>query len=106
MTRPALVNRHLGMYCCCPLLDCCHNEQDGETWNCGHLDSVHVHSGSPASGYLWPWAGEEYGAWRRYLDRPDPDSYPEGTLQHLVLEVELEDWRKREHALRAGTALA
>jgi hypothetical protein len=99
MTTTAPVDRHLGMLCCCGLLDCCHNE-NGRPFNCGLIREVHVHSGSPQSGWLYPWSPEEYDAWQRYLNRPDPDDYPEGTLQRLVLEAELEDWRKREQSLR------
>jgi hypothetical protein len=94
------VDRHLGMYCCCGLLDCCHDETgDWDAFNCGHGRTVHVHSGSPASGYLYPWAQEEYDAWQRYLNRPDPGEYPDGSLERLVTEAELEEWRKREREL-------
>ena len=54
-----VVDRHLGMRCFCPLLDCCHNEDQEPCASYG----THVHSGSPASGYLYPWEpGDE--SWR------------------------------------------
>jgi hypothetical protein len=50
--------RHLGMWCGCRLLDCCHNELGID-----HGPGMHVDSGSPASGYLYPWEpGDE--SWR------------------------------------------
>lgn len=49
------VERHLGMYCGCPLLGCCHNEDYELGFNCGRLTQRHFHSGSPESGYLLPW---------------------------------------------------
>ena len=99
MTAAPAVDRHLGMYCCCPLLDCCHNERDGEPFGCGRRGG-HVESGNPATGYLWPWTDEEYDAQQRYWNRPDPDEYPEGSLERLATEALLEDWRKNELAAR------
>jgi hypothetical protein len=56
------VERRTGMWCGCLLLDCCHNEIDGTWWNHGE-HGRHVDSGSPASGYLYPWEpGDE--SWR------------------------------------------
>jgi hypothetical protein len=53
------VDRRLGLWCSCPLLDCCHNEDQEPCGSWGR----HVHSGSPASGYLLPWEpGDE--SWR------------------------------------------
>jgi hypothetical protein len=70
MSRAELVDRHLGMWCCCPLIECCHNEDtdQGGRWRvgtdplaCGY--GVHAHSGSPVSGYTQPWEpGDE--SWR------------------------------------------
>lgn len=91
-----LVDRHLGIQCSCALIECCHNEDHPP---CGSR-GIHVHSGSPASGCTRPWTWEEYDAEQRYWNRPDPDGYPEGSLERLVTEAELEEWRKREHALR------
>jgi hypothetical protein len=88
------------MYCCCALLDCCHDEAGHwDAFNCGRGRTVHVHSGNPATGWLYPWTQEEYDAQRRYWDRPDPDEHPKGSLERLVTEAELEDWRERERAL-------
>lgn len=91
-------DRHLGMYCCCGLLDCCHDE-NGDAFNCGRGRTVHVHSGNPATGYLYPWTQEEYDAQQRYWNRPDPDEYPEGSLERLVTEAGLDEWRRRERLL-------
>ena len=93
------VERHLGMWCGCTLLNCCHDES-GRAFNCGSGWDRHVHSGNPWTGYLYPWSPAEWETWKRYWGRPDLDSYPEGTLQRLVLEAESEDWRKRERELR------
>jgi hypothetical protein len=102
MTTPAPVDRRLGIWCHCSLLDCCHNEGI-DRFNCGSSrHDGHAHSGNPASGYLHPWTQEEYDTQQRYWNRPDPDDYPEGSLQRLVSEAELEDWRKREHELAAA----
>jgi hypothetical protein len=96
------VDRHLGMWCGCPLLDCCHNEDQPPCSTYGR----HVESGSPASGYLYRWTPEQWDAEQRYWNRPDPDEYPEGSLERLVIEAELEQWRERERALAAnGPAL-
>lgn len=96
------IDRHTGMYCCCGLLDCCHNEEIWGEFNCGEGRRVHVHSGSPNSGYLFGWTDEQYAAWQRYLNRPDPAEYPEGSLERLVVEAELEEWRRRERELSQG----
>jgi hypothetical protein len=59
------VNRHLGMHCICALIDCCHNEmpEDGYAFKGGFHAGHHMDSGSPASGYLYPWEpGDE--PWR------------------------------------------
>jgi hypothetical protein len=59
------VERRAGMWCGCPLLDCCHNEDYPAGFNCGNgvTWDGHVHSGSPQSGYLYPWEpGDE--SWR------------------------------------------
>lgn len=93
------VDRRLGMYCSCPLLDCCHNERDGESFGCGRRGG-HAESGNPATGYLWPWTDEEYNAQQRYWNRPDPDDYPEGSLERLATEALLDEWRKNELAAR------
>ena len=54
-----VVARRVGLWCGCPLLDCCHNEDYGPCRDTG----VHVHSGSPASGHVYPWEpGDE--SWR------------------------------------------
>ena len=100
--KAAGVDRHLGMLCCCSLLDCCHDE-NGQPFNCGHVHKVHVHSGSPRSGWLYPWTQEEYDADKRYWSRPDPDGYPEGSLERLVTEYELKEWRQRELARIAAS---
>lgn len=56
------VDRHLGLLCLCPLIECCHNEDtdQGDRWRvpadrniCS--PGVHAHSGSPVSGYTQPW---------------------------------------------------
>lgn len=56
------VDRHLGMICLCPLIECCHCEDtdEGDRYRvtpdrnvCG--TGVHAHSGSPVSGYTQPW---------------------------------------------------
>ncbi len=94
------VDRHLGMLCVCALLECCHNEQERE-FNCGRGPEVHVHSGNPWTGHLYPWTPEEYDAWRRYWDRPDPGEHPDGSLERLVIESELRDWRERERRCRS-----
>lgn len=56
------VDRHLGLVCLCPLIDCCHNEDtdEGDRWRCMPDDfacgtGMHAHSGSPVSGYTQPW---------------------------------------------------
>ena len=64
------VDRHLGKWCGCSLVECCHNEDtdQGDRWRvtpgdygCGYR--VHAHSGSPLSGYTQPWEpGDE--SWR------------------------------------------
>jgi hypothetical protein len=61
------VARHLGMHCICYLLDCCHNEMPGDNYAFRHHSSGHhMDSGSPASGYLYPWEpGDE--SWRDSL---------------------------------------
>jgi hypothetical protein len=59
------VARHLGMHCLCPLLDCCHNEmpEDNYAFKGGFHAGHHMDSGSPASGYVYPWEpGDE--SWR------------------------------------------
>lgn len=62
--RSQVVDRHAGMWCGCMLLDCCHNEMPED--NCEFRRCTwgrHVDSGSPQSGYLWPWEpGDE--SWR------------------------------------------
>ena len=59
MSIPVPVDRHLGLLCICLLLDCCHDEDQGPCRSLG----THAHSGSPASGYLYPWEpGDEL--WR------------------------------------------
>jgi hypothetical protein len=72
---PQTVDRHLGLWCHCPLIECCHNEDtdEGDRWRvtpgvlgCG--SRVHTHSGSPVSGWTQPWEpGDE--SWR---DDPRP----------------------------------
>jgi hypothetical protein len=58
------VDRHLGMRCGCFLLGCCHNEDQPP---CPSSPHPHHHSGSPATGYVYPWEpGDE--SWR---DRDD-----------------------------------
>jgi hypothetical protein len=53
------VDRRLGLFCMCLLLDCCHDEDQEPCPSRG----THAHSGSPASGYLHPWEpGDE--SWR------------------------------------------
>ena len=56
------VDRHLGLRCGCPLIECCHNEDtdQGDRWRVSHDDGgcslgTHAHSGSPVSGYTQPW---------------------------------------------------
>jgi hypothetical protein len=58
------VDRHLGLFCLCPLIECCHNEPTDEGDNYRYPDppsaaacptGVHAHSGSPVSGYTQPW---------------------------------------------------
>lgn len=60
------VRRHIGMYCGCSLIDCLHNESD-HRFESGAADRERVHySGSPQSGYLYPWEpGDE--SWRDTL---------------------------------------
>lgn len=64
------IDRHLGLWCPCPLIECCHNEDtdQGDRWrvSAGALacsTGVHAHSGSPASGYTQPWEPEDE-SWR------------------------------------------
>lgn len=64
-----LVDRRLGLSCRCPLLECCHNEDTdlGDRFRVTPgtccASGFHVHSGSPASGYVQPWEpGDE--SWR------------------------------------------
>ena len=58
------VERHLGMWCGCLLLDCCHNEDRHP-----HGHGRHVDSGDPRSGYLYPWEpGDE--SWREEWPLP------------------------------------
>jgi hypothetical protein len=65
-----MVDRHLNLWCCCPLIECCHNEDTdrGNRWRvivaeAGCRSGPHAHSGSPASGYTQPWEpGDE--SWR------------------------------------------
>lgn len=85
------VDRHIGLRCGCPLLDCCHNEGMPSCGARGH----HVDSGSPPSGYLYPWTQAGYEAEQRYWHRPDPERYEEGSLERLVTEAELEEWRRQ-----------
>jgi len=57
------VDRHLGMWCGCRLLDCCHNEDQDPCPDQGR----HAHSGNPATGYMHPWEpGDE--SWRDMSD--------------------------------------
>lgn len=50
------VARHLGMHCICALIDCCHNEMPEDNYAFRHCSSGHhMDSGSPASGFLYPW---------------------------------------------------
>lgn len=59
------------MWCGCPLLDCCHNEmpEDNYAFKGGFHAGHHVDSGSPASGYLYPWEpGDE--SWRQDFTPP------------------------------------
>lgn len=57
-----VVDRHLGLWCGCALLDCCHNEDHGPC-----MRGRHSHSGSPASGFVHPWEpGDE--SWRDMSD--------------------------------------
>jgi hypothetical protein len=64
------VDRHLGLWCGCPLIECCHNEDtdEGDRWRLTADDlgcgiRVHAHSGSPVSGGTQPWEpGDE--SWR------------------------------------------
>jgi hypothetical protein len=60
------VARHLGMVCLCSLIDCCHQEMPEDNYAFRHCSSgVHVDSGSPASGFLYPWEPEDE-SWREY----------------------------------------
>ena len=52
MDCAAGVDRHLGMWCGCSLLDCCHDE-NGRTFNCGRSRDRHVHSGRVAATFDW-----------------------------------------------------
>lgn len=65
------LERHAGLWCGCPLIECCHNEDadEGDRWRISaeelgcRFAGQHVHSGSPASGYTQPWEpGDE--SWR------------------------------------------
>jgi hypothetical protein len=65
-----MVDRHLNLWCGCPLIECCHNEDtdQGNRWRvvtagdgCGN--GPHAHSGSPASGYTRPWEPDDE-SWR------------------------------------------
>lgn len=63
-----VVDRHAGMWCGCRLLDCCHNELPETVWNHGSHGPC-LDSGSPASGYLYPWEpGDD--SWREYAGIP------------------------------------
>src|SRR5260221_194731 len=65
--RSQELERHLGMHCICLLIDCCHNEmpEDGCAFTHGY-NGHHMDSGTPASGYLYPWEpGDE--SWRTAL---------------------------------------
>jgi hypothetical protein len=53
------VDRHLGLFCMCPLIDCCHNEDQDPCRSRG----THAHSGSPVSGYTQPWEPDDE-SWR------------------------------------------
>lgn len=44
------VDRHLGLWCGCYLIDCCHNEDQPPCPSTG----AHHHSGTFASGFLYP----------------------------------------------------
>ena len=58
------VSRRTGLLCLCSLLDCCHDERPERNYSPspGH-EHVHMCSGSPQSGYLYPWEpGDE--SWR------------------------------------------
>ncbi len=62
--RSQEVQRHDGMRCICLLLDCCHHEHPEDNYLFSHRSSGHhMDSGSPRSGYLYPWEpGDE--SWR------------------------------------------
>jgi hypothetical protein len=62
--RSQQLDRHAGMWCACPLLDCCHSEMPGDGYAFTHHGTgSHIDSGSPQSGYLYPWEpGDE--SWR------------------------------------------
>jgi len=63
--RSQELDRHVGMWCGCLLLDCCHSEIVGTIWNHGSAGPC-CDSGTPASGYLYPWEpGDD--SWRNAL---------------------------------------
>ena len=71
MIRGYPVDRHIGLYCGCFLIECCHNEDtdQGGRWRVSAADHDcrtgrgHHHSGNPATGFVHPWEpGDE--SWR------------------------------------------
>jgi hypothetical protein len=78
--RSQQLDRHAGMWCGCPLLDCCHSEMPGDGYAFTHHGTgSHIDSGSPQSGYLHPWEpGDE--SWRD--DYLPPGITPPRTPQH------------------------
>lgn len=63
------IDRYLGLWCGCSLIECCHNEDtdQGDRWRIDYgpqaCSGRHHHSGSPLSGYTQPWEpGDE--SWR------------------------------------------
>lgn len=68
------LDRHLGLYCFCPLIECCHNEDtdEGDRWRLSAATCSprrHMDSGSPLSGYTQPWEpGDE--SWQEQCSQP------------------------------------
>lgn len=63
------VDRRLGQWCGCSLIECCHNEDtdEGDRWRVpGGSPScrgAHHHGGSPVSGHTQPWERSDE-SWR------------------------------------------
>ena len=67
--RATGIERHAGMHCICHLIDCCHSEMPEDGYSFRDHGGHHMDSGSPQSGYLYPWEpGDE--SWREQNEPP------------------------------------